>query len=77
MRKPRTKVVIVQRECHFCTNAMSEVDYKDIKLLQRFTSSYGKILPRKKTGICAKHQRKLAEAIKRARFMALLPYTLR
>lgn len=65
------------RVCHFCTNAISFIDYKDSRLLQRFTSSYGKIGQRKRTGSCAMHQRKLAQAIKRARFMALLPFTLR
>lgn len=66
-----------QKECHFCTNGMTEIDYRDTKMLQRFTSSYAKILPRKKTGVCAKHQRKLAQAIKRARVMALIPFTTR
>ena len=66
-----------QKSCYFCLNGLKEVDYKDTKVLQRFISSYAKILPRKKTGICAKHQRKLAQAIKRARFMALIPYTTR
>jgi len=66
-----------QKACHFCLNGLKEVDYKDTKVLQRFTSSYAKILPRKKTGICAKHQRKLTQAIKRARIMALIPFTTR
>ncbi|MFH1598597.1 MAG: 30S ribosomal protein S18 [Patescibacteria group bacterium] len=73
MPKPPPK----NRECHFCSLGEKEIDYKDIKTLQRYTSSYGKILPRKKSGICAKHQRKLAQAIKRARYMALLPFTTR
>lgn len=63
--------------CYFCINGLKEIDYKDIKTQQRFTSSYAKILPRKKTGICSKHQRKLATAIKRARFVALIPFTTR
>jgi len=62
------------KPCHFCLNAIKEIDYKNAILLRRFTSSYGKIKPRRKSGVCAKHQRKLAQAIKRARFMALLPY---
>lgn len=66
-----------QKACYFCLNGLKEVDYKDTKVLQRFTSSYAKILPRKKTGMCAKHQRKLAQAIKRARIMALIPFTTR
>ena len=60
--------------CYFCKNNIDEIDYKDIELLRRFISPYERILPRKKRGVCAKHQRKLAQAIKRARFMALLPY---
>lgn len=66
-----------QKQCFYCTNGIKEIDYKDSKNLQRFLSSYAKILPRKKTGICAKHQRKLAQAVKRARHMALIPYTTR
>ena len=66
-----------QRYCHFCVNQMKTVDYKDVQLLQRFISSYSKIRPRKRTGVCAWHQRKLASAIKRSRFMALMPYTTR
>ena len=66
-----------EKNCHFCINGLKEIDYKETQVLQRFTSSYAKILPRKKTGICAKHQRKLAQAVKRARFMALVPFTNR
>ncbi|MFH1193649.1 MAG: 30S ribosomal protein S18 [bacterium] len=62
------------RMCHFCTNNIKEIDYKDTETLKRFISSYGKIVPRKRNGVCAKHQRKLAMAIKRARTMALLPF---
>ncbi|MCX6784887.1 MAG: 30S ribosomal protein S18 [Candidatus Komeilibacteria bacterium] len=62
------------RNCHFCINALKEFDYKDTATLQRFTSSYGKIVPRRKSGVCAKHQRTLAQNIKRSRFMALLPF---
>ena len=65
------------RYCHFCVHALKEVDYKDISVLQRFTSNYAKILPRERMGTCSKHQRKLAQGIKRARFMALIPYTNR
>ena len=65
------------KSCYFCVNGINEIDYKDVKTLKRFISSYAKILPRKKTGICSKHQRKLAMAIKRSRFMALIPFTTR
>ena len=63
-----------EKACYFCINDIKEVDYKDINTIRRFTNVYKKILPRKRTGICSKHQRKLAVAIKRARVMALLPF---
>lgn len=63
-----------ERNCYFCANKYEEIDYKDGQLLRRFISSHGKIAPRRRSGACAKHQRKLAMAIKRARVMALLPY---
>lgn len=63
-----------ERYCYFCVNAARDIDYKQSQLLQRFTSSYGKIVPRRRSGVCVKHQRKLSQAIKRARFMALLPF---
>lgn len=65
------------RYCYFCVNAIKDIEYKQWQTLQRFTSSYGKIVPRRRSGVCMKHQRKLAQAIKRARFMALLPFTTR
>jgi small subunit ribosomal protein S18 len=58
-------------------HGLNEVDYKDVGVMQKYLSSYAKILPKKKTGVCSKHQRKLAQAVKRARFMALIPYTTR
>lgn len=60
--------------CHFCVNNVDEIDYKNWQQLQRFTSSYGKIVPKRRSGVCSKHQRNLALGIKRARFMALLPF---
>ncbi len=63
------------RECYFCKSNKKEIDYKDIQTLRRFISSYAKIVPRKRNGVCSKHQRKLATAIKRARVMSLLPIT--
>ena len=68
-RKPRRKV------CTFCVDKIQNIDYKDIARLRRFTSERGKILPRRMSGTCAKHQRQLSTAIKRARQIALLPYT--
>lgn len=68
-RKGRKKV------CVFCVEKVDEIDYKDVTRLKRFVSERSKILPRRVTGTCAKHQRELTTAIKRARHLALLPYT--
>ncbi len=67
-RKPRRKV------CHFCVDRIEAIDYKDVAKLRKFISERAKILPRRATGTCAKHQRELTTAIKRARQIALLPY---
>ncbi|MFA6553192.1 MAG: 30S ribosomal protein S18 [Patescibacteria group bacterium] len=68
---------VVNKACHFCTNGIDDLEYREVRVMQKYLSSYAKILPRKKTGICSKHQRMLAQAVKRARFMALIPYTTR
>lgn len=68
-RRPRRKI------CPFCANKITSIDYKDFNTLKRYISDRGKILPRRVTGNCAKHQRELTRAIKRARCIALLPYT--
>lgn len=64
-----------RKVCEFCERKAGEVDYKDVVTLKKFISEKGKILPRRATGTCAKHQRKVTEAVKRARNVALLPYT--
>ena len=64
-----------RRPCVMCVEKMAFVDYKDFNFLRRFVSDRGRIDTRRKTGTCAKHQRALAQAIKRARHLALLPYT--
>lgn len=64
-----------KKYCYFCHKDIDYIDFRDIQLLQKFISSYAKIVPKKRNGVCSKHQRKLSQAIKRARFMALLPYT--
>lgn len=56
---------------------VSHIDYKDIEMLKRFINPHGKIMPRRRTGLTASHQRALATAVKRARYMALLPYIVR
>ncbi len=63
------------RVCQFCTDKSVLIDYKQVDLLRRYVSEDGKIRPRRQTGACAKHQRELARAIKRARHLALLPFT--
>lgn len=63
------------RVCQFCADSRIEIDYKNISLLRRFITENGKIRPRRQTGTCAKHQRELGRAIKRARHLALLPFT--
>ena len=67
-RIPRRKV------CAFCQNKVEAIDYKDVNTLKKYITEGGKILPRRMTGVCAKHQRVLAKAIKRARVVDLLPF---
>lgn len=64
------------RRCVFCAENVARVDYKDADTLSRFLSERGKIRPRRQTGLCARHQRQLARAIKRARHLALLPFVV-
>lgn len=68
-RRPRKRV------CGFCVDKVEAIDYKDPNKLKKFITERGKILPRRISGNCAKHQRQLTVAIKRARHMALLPFT--
>ncbi|WP_419161242.1 30S ribosomal protein S18 [Candidatus Palauibacter sp.] len=63
-----------RKACRFCEGRIPRVDYKDDRMLDRYISDRGKILPRRATGTCARHQRQMATAIKRARYLALLPY---
>ena len=63
-----------KKVCVFCAEKVENIDYKDVARLRKFTSERAKILPRRITGTCAKHQRELTEAIKRARHVALLPF---
>jgi len=63
-----------RRRCRFCADKIAYIDYKDADALGRFVSDRGKIIPRRILATCAKHQRQLARAVKRARFMALLPF---
>ncbi|MEX2209665.1 MAG: 30S ribosomal protein S18 [Patescibacteria group bacterium] len=65
------------KRCLFCSKGLDVIDYKDVRLLSRFVSPYGKIDSRRRSGNCAKHQRMVARAIKRSRLAALMPYTSR
>jgi len=73
----RSKVTVKPKQCYYCANNKLIVDYKDIGTLRRFVSSYMKIAPRRRSGLCALHQRAAASAIKRARQGALMPYIAR
>lgn len=68
-RKPAKKKV-----CAFCVAGEKEIDYKEVAKIRKYVTERGKILPRRQTGVCARHQRELTTAIKRARNVALLPY---
>ena len=70
----KRKAIQKRRVCRFCSDTTLVIDYKDAKQLKYFTTERGKIIPRRISGNCAKHQRKVAIAIKRARQMALIPY---
>ena len=70
IRKPKRKV------CAYCADKNLVIDYKQVEKLKKYVSEKGKILPRRVTGLCAKHQRDLTIAVKRARHIALLPFTM-
>jgi small subunit ribosomal protein S18 len=70
----RRRFMSRRKVCMFCSDKIRLPDYKDLKRIQRCVSERGKILPRRRTGTCARHQRSLTVAIKRARHMALLPF---
>lgn len=72
MKKDKRKK---RRQCNFCADKIETIDYKDLAKLRRYVTERGKILPRRITGNCAVHQRQLTVSIKRARTMALMPYT--
>ncbi len=78
-QRPRPRVrrrfYVRRKVCRFCADKSLVIDYKDYKTLENFITERGKIIPRRITGTCAKHQRRLTTAIKQARIMALLPFT--
>ena len=83
-KRPRTKTktkkfdskekFFRKKSCRFCLDKTEVIDYKDVMRMKRFITEKGKIMPNRLTGNCAKHQRKIATAVKRARYMAILPY---
>ncbi len=70
-RRPRYRE---QTKCRFCRDKVGEIDYKDVAALQKLTTQHGKMFSRKRSGNCARHQRSASRAIKRARFIGLMPY---
>jgi len=74
-RRPRGRFSRRRKVCMFCVEHVKAIDYKDVGRLRRFLSDRGRIEPRRRLGTCAKHQRALSQALKRARHLALLPYT--
>ncbi len=76
-KKKKTAKIKRKRICRFCENRERYIDYKNEKKLTRFTSERGKIVPRRISGTCTKHQRQLVRAIKRARHLAMLPFVVR
>jgi small subunit ribosomal protein S18 len=73
-KKRNAFVIPRKRFCRFCVNKVKTIDYKDTKLMESFITEKGKILSRRISGNCARHQRRIAEAIKRSRFISLVPY---
>jgi small subunit ribosomal protein S18 len=72
--KLKVRRAFKRRHCRFCADKIDYIDFKDVLLIRRFTSDKAKIKARRATGNCSQHQRQLSRAIKRARYMALLPY---
>ncbi len=73
--RPQKRLFSRKKVCRFCADKELNIDYKDVKTLRNFVSERGKIIPRRIVGTCASHQRQLCGAIKRARHIALLPYS--
>jgi len=74
IKKKRKRPVYIQKPCRFCDEKLPRIDYKDIENLRQFVTERGKMLSRRITGTCARHQRQLSREIKRARYIAFLPY---
>jgi len=76
-RKKKQDIIVRQKHCVYCIHNVKAIDYKNTDIYRRFLSSYGKIVPRRKSGVCSSHQRMLAQSVKRARIMALIPFVVR
>ncbi len=74
-RRKKRRTFHRRKVCRFCADHAVDIDYKDLRLLRHFMTERGKIIPRRISGNCARHQRSLTLAIKRSRYMALMPYT--
>lgn len=77
MNNQKNDKPVMVKACYYCVNNKLAVDYKDVGTLRRFVSSYMKIAPTRRSGLCSKHQREVASAIKRARQASLMPYVAR
>jgi len=74
-KRSKRKIYFRKKVCRFCADSSLQIDYKDARTLRYFITERGKIIPRRISGNCAKHQRKITMAVKRARHLALMPYT--
>ncbi|MBM2820967.1 MAG: rpsR [Candidatus Berkelbacteria bacterium] len=74
MPRPKPQYSFRKKQCQFCRRKVDRIDFRDVGLLMKFLSSWSKIKAGRDTGTCSRHQRELSDAIKRARFMALMPY---
>ena len=74
-RRRRRQFFVRRKVCRFCVDAKLPIDYKDVNTLKQFITERGKIIPRRISGNCARHQRRVTRAIKQARLLALIPYT--
>jgi len=70
------QTITKDKGCYICKNNIKDVDYKDVDLMKKFITSYAKIMPKKRSGTCAKHQRQVARAIKNSRIMGFLPFVI-
>ena len=74
-QRPQKRLFSRKKVCRFCADKEANINYKDVKTLRNYVTERGKIIPRRILGTCASHQRQLCEAVKRARHIALLPYS--